>query len=164
MRERKRLTDVMGGADLDALARQFNETEAAGDMAVLPRGRYRCRLVEGEAVESKSRTRGYQLTFVVADGEHKGRRLWHTSWFTTAAMPISKRDLGKIGVTSLEMLNSPLPAGLVCDVNVVYRTDDDGTERNRVQSFDVVGRVADPTGDDDFASPMPPADMERGGT
>ena len=33
------------------------------------------------------------------------------------------------------------------------RADDAGAERNRVVSFDVVAVLADPTADDDFASP-----------
>ena len=151
-KQRKKLTDVMTGHDIDDLARRFNEAEAASDLATLPRGKYRCRLVDGEAVQSKSGTTGYQLTFAVVDGEHKGRRVWHTCWLTPAALPMSKRDLGKLGVTSLDMLKNPMPSGFVCDVSVVMRTDDDGTERNRVQSFDVVNVIVDPTGDDDFPS------------
>ena len=157
MKERKRLTDVMNGRDIDDLARQFDEAEAASDLATLPRGKYRCRLVDGEAVQSKSGTTGYQLTFAVVDGEHKGRRVWHTCWLTPAALPMTKRDLGKLGVTSLDMLKNPMPSGIVCDVSVVMRTDDDGTERNRVQSFDVVDVIVDPTGDDDFPSTVTPS-------
>jgi hypothetical protein len=50
----------------------------------------------------------------------------------------------------------------VCDVSVVLRTDDDGTERNRVSSFDVVDIIADPTADEDFASPAPTASPKGG--
>jgi hypothetical protein len=156
-KQRKKLADVMTGRDIDDLARQFDEAEAASDLAALPRGKYRCRLVDGEAVQSRSGTAGFQLTFAVVDGEHKGRRVWHTCWLTTAAMPMSKRDLGKLGVRSLDQLKNPMPGGIVCDVSVVMRTDDDGTERNRVQSFDVVDVIVDPTGDDDFPSPAPAA-------
>jgi len=151
---RKSLVDVLNGTTREALARQFDEAEAAGDMLPLPRGTYRCRVTDGELVTSKSGTPGYTLTFTVDDGEHKGRRLWHSAWLTEAAMPMSKRDLAKLGVTSLDMLDRPLPAGFVCDVKVALRVDDDGVERNRVVSFNVVEVLADPTGDDDFASPL----------
>ena len=151
---RKSLVDVLNGTARDELARQFAEAEVAGDMLPLPRGTYRCRVTDGELVTSKSGTPGYTLTFTVDDGEHKGRRLWHTAWLTEAAMPMSKRDLEKLGVTSLDMLDRPLPAGIVCDVRVVLRADDDGVERNRVSRFDVVEVLADPTADDDFASPL----------
>lgn len=159
---RKSLVDVLNGGSRDELARQFDETEAAGDMVVLPRGDYRCRVTDGELVTSKSSTPGYTLTFTVDDGEFKGRKFWHTAWLTPAALPMTKRDLAKLGVTSLDMLERPLPAGFVCDVRVVVRADDDGTERNRVTRFDVVDVLTDPTADDDFASPLPADDSEGG--
>jgi hypothetical protein len=152
---RKSLVDVLNGTTRDELTRKFDEAEAAGDMLPLPRGTYRCRVTDGELVTSKSGTPGYTLTFTVDDGDHKGRRLWHSVWLTEAAMPMSKRDLAKLGVTSLDQLDRPLPAGFVCDVKVALRVDDDGVERSRVLVFNVVEVLADPTGDDDFASPLP---------
>jgi hypothetical protein len=158
---RKSLVDVLNGTSRAELARQFAEAEAAGDMVPLPRGTYRSRVTDGEVVSSKGGTPGYTLTFTVDDGEHKGRKVWHTAWITPAAMPMTKRDLAKLGVTSLDMLDRPLPVGIVCDVKVVLRVDDDGVERNRVVSFDVVEMLADPTGDDDFASPLPATTQEN---
>jgi hypothetical protein len=157
---RKSLVDVLNGTSRAELARQFAEAEAAGDMLPLPRGDYRCRVTDGELVTSKTGTPGYTLTFAVDAGEHKGRRVWHTAWLTPAALPMSKRDLSKLGVTTLDMLDRPLPAGIVCDVRVALRADDDGVERNRVSRFDVVEVLADPTGDDDFASPLPATPTE----
>jgi len=158
---RKSLVDVLNGSTRDELARQFEEAEAAGDMMPLPRGTYRCRITDGELVTSKSGTPGYSLTFTVDDGEHKSRRLWHTLWLTPAALPMTKRDLLKLGVTSLDMLDRPLPPGIVCDVKVALRVDDDGVERNRVVSFNVVAVLADPTADADFGSPMPATTTEN---
>ena len=159
---RKSLVDVLAGTSRDELARQFAEAEAAGDMLPLPRGTYRCRVTDGELVTSRGGTPGYAVTFTVDDGEHKGRKLWHTVWLTPAAMPMTKRDLAKFGVTSLDMLDRPLPPGIVCDVKVVVRADDDGVERNRVVSFVVVEVLADATADDDFAA-APPAVADREG-
>jgi len=158
---RKSLVDVLNGTSRDELARQYAETEAAGDMLPLPRGTYRCRVTDGELVTSKGGTPGYSLTFTVDDGEHKGRRLWHTAWLTPAALPLTKRDLAKFGVTSLDMLDRPLPAAFVCDVKVALRVDDEGVERNRVVSFAVVDVLADPTADADFASPPPATPTEN---
>jgi hypothetical protein len=152
---RKRLTDVMNGHDADDLARMYRDTEAAKDMVPLPRGTYRCRIVDGEFIEAKSGTKGYQLAFAVIDGEHKGRRVWDTCWLTPAALPMSKQRLSKLGVDDLAVLDNPLPQGIVCSVKVVLREDDDGTERNRVVSFDVVDVIVDPTADGDFAEPPP---------
>jgi len=82
-------------------------------------------------------------------------------------MPMTKRDLLKLGVTSMAMLERPLPSGKVCEVNVALRADDDGAERNRVVSFNVVAVLSDPTADDDFgaaaaapAAVPPPASEE----
>jgi hypothetical protein len=159
---RKSLVDVLNGQTRDELARQFDETEAAGDMVVLPRGDYRCLVTGGELVTSKGGTPGYSLTFAVEGGDHKGRKFWHTAWLTPAALPMTKRDLAKLGITSLDLLERPLPPGIVCNVRVVVRADDDGVERNRVTRFDVVDVLADPTGDADFASDLP-ADGAAGG-
>jgi hypothetical protein len=74
---------------------------------------------------------------------------------------MTKRDLGRLGVTSLDQLDRPLPPGIVCDVRVALRADDDGLERNRVVSFQVVAVLADPTADDDFASPPPSVNPEN---
>jgi hypothetical protein len=150
---RKSLVDVLNGSSRAELARQFDETEAAGDMLPLPRGTYRCRITDGELLTSKGGKPGYLLTFTVEDEGHRGRKLWHTAWLTPAALPMTKRDLAKLGVTSLDMLDRPLPAGFVCVVKVVVRADDDGVERNRVTSFEVVEVLADPTADEDFAAP-----------
>jgi hypothetical protein len=160
---RKSLVDVLAGTSRDDLARQFAEAEAAGDMLPLPRGTYRCRVTDGELVTSKGGTPGYSLTFTVDDGGHKGRKVWHTAWLTPAAMPMTKRDLAKLGVTSLDMLDRPMPPGIVCEVKVAVRADDDGVERNRVVSFAVVEVLADPTADDDFAAAPPAVADGEGG-
>jgi hypothetical protein len=60
---------------------------------------------------------------------------------------MSKRDLVKLGVSRLD---GPFPHGQVAEVTVVKYADDDGIERNRIRSFQVVDRVADPTADADF--------------
>jgi len=51
-----------------------------------------------------------------------------------------------VGVTAHAMLDRPLPPGIVCTVRVIVRRDDDGTERNRVQRFEVL-RIDEPKAD-----------------
>jgi hypothetical protein len=103
------------------------------------------------------------LTFQVLDGDHTGRRFWHDLWLTPAAMPMTKRDLGKLGVTRLEQLERPLPQGIRCRVRLVVHRDDDGSERNRVRALDVIGIEPPdpftPAGPDpgDTATPSPGA-------
>jgi hypothetical protein len=91
----------------------------------------------------------------VLEGEHAERRFWHQLWLTEAAMPMTKRDLAKISVTSLEQLDKPLPRGIRCKVRLALRREDDGREYNRVKSFEVIGV------DQPEPNPFPPADNKE---
>jgi len=136
---RRRLSDILQADDRSVLADAWNRTEAAEDFAPLPSGEYIAHVIVGEPTESRTGTPAYKLTFRVAEGEHVGRRFWHDVWLTEAAMPMAKRDLGKLGITSLEQLDGPLPPGIRCRVKLALRRNDDGAEYNRVRRFDVVG-------------------------
>jgi hypothetical protein len=151
MSSRKSLTDILEGVSRDELARQFEAVEAAPDYTPLPRGSYKAEVSSGELTTSASGTPGYTLGFTVCEGELKGRRLWHTLWLTQAAMPMTKRDLAKLGVVRLEQLEKPMPLGIICQLSVVVRTDDDGETRNRVSRMDVIEIRPDATADEDFS-------------
>jgi hypothetical protein len=140
MSERKRLSDIiLRGSDRAALVKKWTETEAAEDLAPLPPGEYTLRILSGELFNAKSGTAGYKLTLEVVEGEHEGRRAWHDVWLTAAALPMAKRDLGKIGVTDLEQLERPLPAGILIRAKIALRKNDDGVEHNRVIRFEPAG-------------------------
>lgn len=151
-----RLSDILNGSggNFDSV---WNSTAAAGEFGPLPPGEYECDVSRGELESSRSKgTPGYKIEFVVRDGEFKGRKLWLDCWLTPAALPATKRDLGKLGITSPDQLERPLPRGIVASVKAALRRDDDGTERNRVQRFDVL-RIetpeADPFAPGDAAAP-----------
>ena len=147
---RKSLSDILRNGDRESLSRAWGETQAAEDFAPLPSGEYVARIVGGELFTSKTKgTAGYKLAFRVLEGDHQGRQFWHDVWLTPAALPMAKRDLAKLGVTSLEQLERPLPPGIRCKVKLALRRDDDGTEHNRVKHFEVVG--IDPPEQDAFA-------------
>lgn len=147
---RKSLSDILHDGERGNLSQAWASTEAAADFAPLPGGNYIAHIVSGELFTAKTNaTPGYKLAFCVAESDHAGRRFWHDVWLTPAALPMAKRDLGKLGVTSLEQLELPLPPGIRCKVRLVLRKDDDGTEYNRVQSFEVIG--IDSPEDDAFA-------------
>jgi hypothetical protein len=160
-----RLSDILAnGGDADDMKRLWESTEAAGELAPLPAGEYVAHVVGGELSASRTNsTPGYKLTFRVCEGTFEGRQFWHDCWLTPAALPQSKRDLGKLGVTSLEQLEQPLPRGIRCKVKLALRRDDDGTERNRVRTFEVVG--IDPPDVDPFApsNESEPAPTKGGG-
>lgn len=154
----QKLSDILANGSGDALKKQWNETEAAGEFEPLPAGEYVARIIGGELVTSQSNhTPGYKLTFRVLEGEHEGRQFWNDIWLTPAALPMAKRDLGKLGVTDLEQLEQPLPAGIRCRVKLALQRDDRGAEFNKVRRFDVVG--IDEPEPDEFA----PADAETNG-
>ena len=146
MNQRKRLTDILttGTNNLQSL---WNSTQAAKEFEPLPAGEYLARIVRGELDTSRTNaTPGYKLEFVVVEGEHSGRKFWLDLWLTPAALPMTKRDLAKLGVQSLDQLEQPLPPGIVCKVKLTMRTEDDGTAHNKVRAFEVV-RIETPQAD-----------------
>lgn len=146
-----RLSDILSnGGDGDDINRLWKETEAAGEFGPIPAGEYVAHIIEGELEKSRTKaTPGYKLTFKVVEGDFSGRHFWLDCWLTPAAMPQTKRDLSKLGMTSLNDCEKPLPRFIRCKCKVVVRKDDDGTERNRVKSFEVIG--FDKEDDDPFA-------------
>jgi hypothetical protein len=137
---RKSLSDILHGSDRESISRAWGETKAAEDFARLPPGEYVARIVGGELSTSKSKgTPSYKLTFRVLEGDFTGRRFWHDVYLTPAALPMAKRDLGKLGVTALEQLERPLPPGIRCRVKLALRRDDDGSDFNKLKTFAVVG-------------------------
>jgi hypothetical protein len=141
MEPRKRLADILHEyGDRENLKRAWDRTEAAGDFEPLPGGEYTCRVISGEPFNAKQKgTPGYKLVFEVTEGEHADRRIWHDLWLTPQALPMSKRDLAKLGIITLEQLDDALPSGILAKVRLVIRKDDDGKHFNRVKSFDVTG-------------------------
>ncbi len=135
-----KLSDILSNGSGDDLKKLFDETAAVGEMTPLPPGEYVAHIVTGELETSrKNATPGYKMTFKVVEGEHVGRKFWNDCWLTPAALPQTKRDLAKIGITSLEQLEQPLPKFIRCKCKLALRRDDDGNEGNRLKSFEVVG-------------------------
>lgn len=155
MSERKKLTDILRDSKREDIEKAWSETQPASELAPLPAGEYIARIIIGELSASRrNETPCYHLVFVVAEGDYTGRRFWHDLWLTPAALPMTKRDLLKIGVKSLEQLERPLPMGIRCKAKLALRRDDDGNQHNRVTMFTVIG--FDPPEVDPFApSPSP---------
>lgn len=152
-----RLSDILNGDSDDPLRDLWNSTEAASEYTPLPDGEYEAHLIKGELMSSHSKgTPGYKLTFRLLDESHKGRQLWHTYWLTPEALPWTKRELAKIGLTTREQLDLPIPPGMRCRLKVALRRADDGKEYNHIAHFDVVGFDEPPK--DPFAPTDPPAE------
>ncbi|MCK6458099.1 MAG: DUF669 domain-containing protein [Phycisphaerae bacterium] len=168
-RPRRRLTDILVNGQYANLRDSWDHTEAAADFAPLPGGTYECHVHSVELFNARTGTPGVKVRFVVLVGEHAGRALFHDCWLTPAALPQTKRDLAKLGISTLEQLESAVvPSGRIrCKVRVALRRDDAGVERNRVTRFDVL-RVDEPERDpfapiDDAAAQAAEAGAPKGG-
>ena len=150
---RKRLSDILNGGGGN-FADRWAATKAADDFGPLPPNEYTAHAICGELFTAKSGMPGYKITFAICDGEYAGRRLWADLWLSDAALPQTKRDLAKLGVTTPQQLEQPLPPGIRCKLKVTLRTSDDGTQFNAVKRFDVIGI------DTPQADPYAPPDEE----
>ncbi len=157
------LSDILANGDLnrDDLRKLWESTEAADNFGPLPPSEYVAVIVAGELAASRTNaTPGYKLTFRVTEGQHAGRKFWHDCWLTPAALPQTKRDLAPLGIGAMDDLEKPLPR-FRCRCRLVIRKDDNGDERNRLKSFEVIG--IDKPDDDPFAQGTvgkPPIDPE----
>ena len=139
MAERKKLSDILLNNERDRIAGIWASAKPADDLKPIPSGEYRCRVIDGALFNAKGGTPGYKLTLEVREGEHAGRRLWHDIWLSEAAISLAKRDLGKLGVSSLDQLERPLPEGIIVVAKVALRRGDSGEEFNRITRFEVAG-------------------------
>jgi len=135
-----KLSDIIGGNS--DFFNNWNDVKAADDFWPLPPGTYVCHIAKSELSESRvKQTPCYTLTFRVIEGEFAGRLLWHEIWLTEAAKAQAKRDLDGLGIKDPKnQLKQSLPLDCVrCRVKAVIRKDDNGNERNKVKSFEVIG-------------------------
>jgi hypothetical protein len=158
---RKRLTDILAASNGGNIRDIWNSVVAADDFKPLPSGEYTFRIQSGELFTAKKGTPGYKLTLEVAAGEYEGRRAWHDLWLTAPALPMTKRDLAKIGVADLEQLERPLPPGILIRGKLVVHRDDDGNEVNRLKRFECIGTepgdaFEPPDDGPDQSDPSPP--------
>lgn len=145
------ITTGAGGKYDDSLDLDWNEVEAAAEHAPLPAGAYIVHVIEGRRFNaSKKGTPGYKLTFRVVEGEYADRLLYCDYWLTRAALPMTKRDLAPLGITTAGQLDQPIPPGIRCRCKVVIRANNDGEEYNQVRKIEVIGIDQNPTIDPDF--------------
>ncbi len=129
-----KLTDIV--KDAAALRAAWNTTKPAAEAGLLPPGWYIAVAEKGELFASRGGTPGYKLTLRVREpSDHAGRLIWHDLWLTEKALPNALRDLAKLGVTSPDQLEQPLPAGLVVKIRLATRKQDTGNECNEVREL-----------------------------
>jgi hypothetical protein len=136
--KRPRLSDIVRGNAAD-FQKIWDATEASAGIDPLPPGVYRCLITDGRLFTSRTNsTPGFKVEFQVIVGPFAGRKVWHDIWLSSRALPVAKAELAKLGITSPDQLEQPLPPGLTADVTVVQRADDNGTTFNRVRTFKIV--------------------------
>ena len=122
-----------GGDDLAAFDAATGETH-------IPAGVYACTVARGEVTLTKQAKQAYRLALDVADGPHRGFRLWRYFTFNTpGAANYAKKMLAPLGLkTAADLRKKPFPeAGRVIAVSVLVTVREDpqfGT-RNDVERF-----------------------------
>lgn len=163
---RQSLSDILhSNSAREQLAADWDRTDAAGDFAPLPAGHYIAHVQSVELFTAKKGTPGVKIVFRVAEGEHAGRKVFHDSWLTAAALPATKRDCAKLGIMKLEQLETAnVPPGCIrCDVRIALRTDDNGEQFNKVRGFDVLG-IDEPDADAFAPADEPPSGAPETGS
>ncbi|MCA9199596.1 MAG: hypothetical protein KDA87_18770 [Planctomycetales bacterium] len=135
-----KLTDIMdNGGDFIS---DWNSIEAAEDFPPLPAGDYVGDLMDATLSTSRQGTPCWTAMFEVQrPAEYVGRRIWHSFWLSKKALPMTKRDLAKLGVTDPAQLEQPLPVIFRCKLRIAIRTSDDGQQYNQVLRFEVVDTI-----------------------
>src|SRR5215471_19272715 len=127
MLERKKLSDILSESERKVLEGAWLTTTAAPDhdpdpdRKPIPTGKYPCRVINGGPFVARTGNKGYKLTFEGLEGPYAGRRLWHDHWFTEKALPMTKRDLAKLGINHFEQLDVPLREGIIVSARVTLK-------------------------------------------
>ena len=138
MNERKKLSDIIQKTELEKLNSKFRQMAAAEEFSPIPPGEYTFRVLSGELFTSKNGTAGFKLKLQVTQGDFEGRLAWHDLWLTENALPMTKRDLAKLGIRDLSQLETPFPNGILIRAKLALRTDDKGNESNQIKRFEFV--------------------------
>ena len=135
----------------------FDTVEAAPEFTVLPPGVYKARVLRGEYKTTKDGAEAYRILFEVVEGPYEGQIVGRTWTFGAKALPYTKRDLTKLGLSTKVQLLSPFPEfghDYIVQLVVVRRCDDNGTEWNDVKRIEVIDIEETPAAR--YAIPIPP--------
>jgi hypothetical protein len=143
-RDKRPTYESISGSD-DDFNRLWESTEAAPEMAPLPSGSYRCLVSDGRLAQAATGTRSYKVAFAIIDGKYTNRKVWMDLWLTDRALAMTKRDLAKLQITRPEQLNKPPRPGIIAEVRVALRTEDDGRQYNKVNGFTIVEKAPAPS-------------------
>jgi hypothetical protein len=131
-----------------AKAVNIDDALASYDAAVIaiPPGPVTCTIIRGELIETWDGKPAYRLTLEVADGPHRGFRLYRSFTFdSNDTASRSKLILSPLGLKTSADLSLPFPGAgrtLTVDVLVGAQTRPDGYPVNRVLRIELVSDEA----------------------
>ena len=125
----------------EELARRFRASEEASEFVLLPADEYIANAIRGAFDTTKNGVPEFKVEFEISEGFFVGQRLWLHLYLSEKALPISKRDLKKFGITDLAQVRDGWPGTWRCRVKVSVQTSDSGNESNRTQLLEVLSRL-----------------------
>jgi hypothetical protein len=110
----------------------------------VPAGDYKAIVTDTEPFTAKTGTPALFVHFTIIEGRYAQRSVTKKLWLTTKAMPRTKRDLQKLGITAWEQAYYPPPWGILCKVTVkneCWHNERRNTDQWNaiVEDFNVVG-------------------------
>ncbi len=143
--KRPRLDDILGGGD-DDFNNLWDSTAAAGEFEPLPPGRYKALIADGKLAESKAnKTPSYKVVFEIREpAAFAGRKVFHDLWLTPKALSATKRDMAKMRIVTPQQLRQAPAAGMIAEIKVALRTDDNDNRFNRIVAFQVISEGTPP--------------------
>ena len=118
--------------------KEAEEEAKKGVASLLPEGTYNLKVKDWTFMRSKNKdTPGLNMEFVVANGTHENRVVWHTFWLTRGNLPYVGRDLNYLTgrmFTKFSDLKTYDFKGLYVTVKVKHE-EYQGREQPRVAYF-----------------------------
>jgi len=148
----------------------LGSVKSAADYSPIPNGTYVAETHKGELGQHPNTGNPYyKIHWRISEGEYSGRFIFQDLYLTEKALPYTQRDLAKIGITSDEQMEKPIP-DMTCKIKVALRQLDNGSEHNEVRGIEVVKEnvdtfaplapLAHPTPKDDVVQDPAPEDDE----
>jgi hypothetical protein len=117
------------------------QVEPMAELEAVPAGKYTAVIVDSEIKPTKAGNGSYlELTFEVAEGEHKGRKLWarlNLDNPNPTAVKIARAELSSLcrSVGVMEPKDSCELHGIPLVVTVKQKADPDGEVRNEIKGY-----------------------------
>jgi hypothetical protein len=134
-KDRPTLEEILGDG-ADEFKKRWNEIDPDTESQPIPPGVYEALIVDGRFFRTRNDKPAFKIALeILAPEQFRGRRVYYDLYLTIAAASITKKELAKLGIQSIDRLRDPLPVGIVMTVSVSLETTDKGNEFNKVVSF-----------------------------